>query len=105
MNLFNSLNARASNPNNLNIFSGIFNAKWFIIVLIVEFFAQQVMVDYGSQKLTIVAVLFGTGELSMTHNIVAYVLGFLSIPIGIASKKIPIEKFYFTEKWTLEQDP
>jgi magnesium-transporting ATPase (P-type) len=101
MNLFNSINVRASNPDDLNIFSGITNALWFVLVLALEFFIQQTMINYGSQELTIAAVLFGTGQLSTTMNIVAYVLGFLSIPIGIASKKIDESKFEFTKKWTL----
>lgn len=106
MNLFNSLNARASDPDNLNIFAGIMNAKWFVIVLIIEFFIQQSMINYGSQKLEIFAVLFGTGELSTVQNIVAYVIGFLTIPLGIVTKKfIPVEKFSFTKEWTLENDP
>lgn len=105
MNLFNMINARASNPDSLNIFDGITNAKWFVIVLIIEFVIQQTMINYGSQDLSIVAVLFGTGELSTVQNIIAYVLGVLTIPIGIGSKKIDIKKFDFTIKWTLESDP
>jgi hypothetical protein len=37
-------------------------------------------------------------------NVVAWVLGALSLAVGVVAKVLPQEKFAFTADWTLEQD-
>lgn len=104
MNLFNAINCRIIAMDQLNVFATIHHNWIFIIVLGGEMFFQQWMVSCGSQQLTIQAALLGTGELTTTMNVVAWVLGALSLAVGVVSKTLPQEKFQFTADWTLEQD-
>jgi hypothetical protein len=64
------------------------------------------MVNCGSKTMTIQSALLGTGEITMTMNIVAWVLGASSLPIGIVAKKIDRKIFMFTESkaWYLESE-
>merc|ERR1711990_560952 len=104
MNLFNAVNCRVVAISELNVFSTLFDNWIFLIILAIEIFLQQVMINFGSQNLTTAAALLGTGELTSTMNAIAYVIGACSLLVGVAAKKIPTSYFTFTENWTLEQE-
>jgi hypothetical protein len=62
------------------------------------------MVSSGSQDLDVLAAVLGTGEITVGMNAVAWVIGALSLAVGVASKQLPQSKFMFTESWTLEHE-
>lgn len=100
MNLFNSFNCRVISIAQLNVFESLFNNFMFIFIVIAEFCFQQWMVNCGSTTMTIQSALLGTGEITRTMNIVAWVLGATSLPIGIAAKTLDRTTFKFTDsKW------
>lgn len=102
MNLFNAINCRVVSITELNMFATLHHNLIFLLILAIEFFVQQVMINNGNQKLTPIAAILGTGELTTNMNIVAYVIGACSLLVGVAAKKIPPNYFTFTENWTLE---
>lgn len=106
MNLFNAINCRAGDPEQLNLFAGMTAAKWFFVVLSLEFAVQQLMINCGSQQPQFLAILLGTGELSLHENVACYLLGIMSVPVGLLAKKFANRlSCEFTKKWTLEQGP
>jgi Ca2+-transporting ATPase len=104
MSIFNQINCRNIDSNNMNPFANIQNHFGFIFIFCIEITVQQFMVLKGSDKLSVASVLLGTGHISHIEQIVCYVLGLLVIPIGLAAKKIPDEAFSWTAAISLE-DP
>ena len=106
MNLFNTINCRVIALSEKNVLATIHHNLIFVFVLVGEFLFQQWMVNCGSQSMKIQSALLGTGELTLAMNIVAWVLGALSIPVAIAAKSIDPKHFKFTEgqTWSLEKD-
>ena len=47
MQLFNQINARMLKVDEWNIFKGIFDNKYFVLVAIITFVVQMVMVEVG----------------------------------------------------------
>lgn len=103
MSLFNTVNCKVISPGEVNVFHTLLQNWAFLIVLIAELFFQQWMVNCGRQTLTIQAALLGTGKLTSAMNAVAWVLGALTIVVGVAAKKAPAKHFTFTKEWSLEQ--
>jgi len=106
MNLFNAINCRVIAMNELNVFKTLHHNWIFIMVLIAEFLFQQWMVQCGSQDMTIQSAILGTGKLTKAMNIVAWVLGALSLAVGVGAKKVPTKYFEFTDGtfWSLEKE-
>jgi hypothetical protein len=64
MNIFNMINCRVVDKDEINVFKTLFNNYIFWIILAIEITIQQVMINQGSMKLTIGSALLGTGPLT-----------------------------------------
>jgi hypothetical protein len=65
MNIFNMINCRVVDKDELNVFKTIFNNYIFWLILLIEILIQQLMINQGSVKLTIGSALLGTGPLTV----------------------------------------
>jgi magnesium-transporting ATPase (P-type) len=81
MNLFNQMNARKVNDEEMNIFSNVHNNLMYILILIVEFFVVYVMVHYNPQ-------VFSAAQISNTQHWIAFIFGVLSLAVGAGLKKV-----------------
>jgi len=102
MSLFNTVNCKVISPGEVNVFHTLLQNWAFVIVLAAELCLQQWMVNCGRQTLTIQAALLGTGKLTSGMNAAAWVLGALTLVVGVVAKKAPVKHFAFTKAWSLE---
>lgn len=94
MNLFNSINARVVDADELNVFKTLFNNPIYWFVLSAEFGVQYLMLWLGGggpdalgSKIT------GTGPLTATQHIVCLCLGASVLLINPLVKMVPRDKF------------
>lgn len=87
MNLFNQISSRKLGWDEINIFSSLFNNKWFLIVLIAEGAFQWLIVQWGG----ILGMIFRTTPLDYIQWItcLSFAIGSLLVNLGI--KFIPPE--------------
>jgi hypothetical protein len=96
MSLFNQFNCRNIDSDNLNPLHNICNHLIFVFVWALEIFIQQTMVSKGSDKLSMISALLGTGHLEHWETATAYGLAVSTILVHFIAKKIPNDAF----KWT-----
>lgn len=102
MNIFNMMNCRV-NTNELNIFSNIFNNKYFWLIVAFEF-AVQVGFIWFTKDEVIAKLLFTTSQ-SVAMVATAWTLGALVLPVrALFVKVIPEKAFDFMSSLNLEED-
>jgi magnesium-transporting ATPase (P-type) len=102
MNLFNQINCRVVDPNELNVFKSLFNNPIFWVVLSLEVGLQQLMINAGHWPLG--SALLGTAPLTANMVWTAWGLGALSLGVNVGIKKIPLSLFEFTKNVDLETE-
>lgn len=102
--LFNQFNCRNIEQENLNPFTNILNHLFFFFIWVVEIAIQQTMVMYGTDEISVVAALLGTGHLRWWEHMTAYILGALTIGVFVAAKKIPDSAFEWTSALLKDDD-
>ncbi|KAK3825887.1 MAG: PMCA-type calcium-translocating P-type ATPase [Benniella sp.] len=95
--IFNELNSRRLD-NRLNIFSGIQNNRYFIVIFIIMLVFQAVIVEFGGSA-------FKTSGLDGTQWGICIGLGFLSLPFGVLIRLIPNSLFGGLPKWVDHSPP
>lgn len=88
MNLFNQINCRVVDPNELNVFKTLLNNPYFWLITGIEVANQVVMLWLGNFNLT--SVLLGTAPLTPGMNVAAWIFGAFSLVVNIGLKKIPM---------------
>lgn len=81
--LFNEVNARK--PDHLNIFTGLLNNRLFMGILITTLVLQVIIVEVLNN-------FASTVKLDWQHWLICIVIGFLSWPIAVILKLIPVPK-------------
>lgn len=81
--LFNEVNARK--PEELNIFKGLFSNSMFVGILCSTIILQVIIVEFLNK-------FASTVKLSWQHWLICIVIGFLSWPIALIAKLIPVQK-------------
>lgn len=100
MNWFNTFNCRIIDPDELNITKGIFNNFYFWAIMGIELFIQVCMIKAG--KTVLGSALLGTASLEPLQTMACWLFGAFSLVVGVISKKIPVEKFYFVDNVDFE---
>jgi magnesium-transporting ATPase (P-type) len=91
MNLFNQINCRSLDKDNINAFLHIHKNFVFIFVVLLEFIITFMMVRAGEVNLG--SSIFGTAPLTTTCHIVCWVLGASVLAVNIVVKRIPLDLF------------
>lgn len=92
MNWFNTFNCRLIEKDEVNIFtSNLFNNNLFWIVMLTELGIQYLMIN-ASQS-TVGSALFGTAPITNMQALTCWIFGFMSIPLNVIFKKIPLSSF------------
>ena len=102
MNLFNQINCRVLDPNEINIFRSLFNNVYFWIVLIAEVFIQQLLINAASSRLG--SALIGTAPLTYNKQLICWILGSLSLVVNVISKYIPEDLIKFSDYFDIETE-
>ena len=95
--VFNSINARKLNPKELDIFEGIEDNIYYVIVQGFIVFGQIVLVTFGGRAVR-------TQPLSIFQHICCGLIASLSLGVGYLVKKIPIDMSEKIEKTKEEID-
>ena len=82
--VFNSINARKLNPNEFNIFKGIKDNIYYIIVQSFIIFGQIILVNFGGRALR-------TQPLSICQHLYCILIASLSLVVGFLIKLIPYD--------------
>ena len=102
MNLFNQINCRVVDGNELNVFKTLFNNIFFWMIFVFEAVLQVLMVQSGNSQLG--SALLGTAPMTTSMQITCWVLGALSLVVNIGLKKIPLDKFQFMDDIDIETE-
>jgi len=103
MNLFNMLNCRVHDSEDLNIFKDILSNPLFLLIIIFEFVVTNLMVRGGAASLP--SSIFGTAEITNGQAIVCWVFGALSLVVNFVAKQLPLDPFIkFAKKFDVESD-
>jgi Ca2+-transporting ATPase len=102
MNLFNQINCRVVDANELNVFTTLFNNPTFWVIMAFEFGVQQLMINAGHS--TLGSALLGTAPLTQGMVATCWGFGIFSLVVNVALKKIPLENFAFVRHIDLETD-
>jgi len=102
MNLFNMINCRVVDGNEINVFKTLFNNYLFWVILLLEVFLQQCMIWAGDDKLG--SALLGVTKLTTNQQIICWVIGAFSLVVNVIGKKIPLQFFRFAGKIDLETE-
>jgi len=70
----------------LNVFSGFFNNKWFIIIFVLTIVIQCILVELGGQAVK-------TYPLNMQQNLICLGIGALELVWGLILKFLPLGWF------------
>ncbi|EPB81850.1 hypothetical protein HMPREF1544_11434 [Mucor circinelloides 1006PhL] len=79
--IFNEVNCRRID-NQLNIFKGVYQNKFFMLIFSISVIGQVVIVCYGGTA-------FQTVRLSKNHWFLCVLIGLASIPIGVLIRLVP----------------
>ena len=82
--VFNSINARKLNPKDINVFEGIKDNIYYIIVQSFIIFGQIILVTFGGRAVR-------TQPLSILQHIYCILIASLSLVVGFLVKLIPID--------------
>ena len=102
MNLFNQINCRVVDANEINVFATLFNNPTFFVIFAFEFFVQQMMINAGYSNLG--SALIGTAPMTVGQTWTCWGLGVLSLAMNVALKQIPLEMFAFVRYIDLETE-
>lgn len=91
MNLFNMVNCRVVEADNIDVFSTLFNNSTFWIVFLFEFGIQHLMVN--AAYTTLGSALLGTAPLTSGQTALCWGLGAFSLVVNVILKQIPLENF------------
>ena len=94
MNMFNQINCRVVDANEINVFKTLLNNPYFWFIFAGELVVQQLMVSGGGTSV-LASVLLGTAQLSAPMQATCWCLGAFSLVINVALKQIPSENFKF----------
>ena len=94
MNLFNQINCRVLDANEINVFKTLLNNPMFWFVLAGEVFIQQLMINLGGTVLG--SACLGTAELDLPMQVTCWCLGAFSLVVNVALKQIPLDVFIRT---------
>lgn len=83
MNLCYQISCRKLDWDNLHIYKHIFNNKWFLFVMGIEFGAQWLIVQFP-----LCNQIFRTTPLQLNMHITCWMFGVGSIIVNLAAKKI-----------------
>ena len=102
MNLFNQINCRVVDKDELNVFKTLSPVRhpWFWAILAFEITVQQFMIC-GAET-TLGSALLGGAPLSLPQQLVAWVLGASELVTNLIIKQIPIGNFQFFAEINLE---
>lgn len=104
MNMFNQINCRVVDDDEINVFKTLGNNSIFWLVFGGEMAMTHVMIMAGKSNFG--QAVLGVTTLSLVQYIVAWVLGALSLPLFVLTKKVvpmaPFQKLMV--KFDLEQD-
>lgn len=104
MNLFNQINCRVVDPDELNVFKTLFNNPTFWAVMIFELVIQNWMIWLAQSDIG--SVLVGTAPLHTHQTITCWCLGAGSLIVYPLVKLIPMAKLEpITKHLDLEKDP
>lgn len=91
MNLFNMINCRVVDAEEINVFKTLLNNPIFWGIIGFEILIQQLMINAASS--TLGSALLGTAPLTTGMQITCWVFGALSLGVNVGIKKIPLDKF------------
>ncbi|KAI8647336.1 PMCA-type calcium-translocating P-type ATPase [Parasitella parasitica] len=83
--IFNEVNCRRID-NQLNIFKGVLQNKFFMLIFTISIVGQIIIVQYGGTA-------FQTVPLSKSHWVMCVLIGLASIPIGVLIRLVPDSLF------------
>ena len=87
MNIFNAINCRVVEAEDINIFRTILNNPLFWIITLIEVSAQCGMLFIGSWN-GLGSILLGTTGLTAVQQITAWVIGASVLPVNLLIKKV-----------------
>ncbi len=82
--VFNSINARKLNPKDINVFEGIYDNIYYILVQSFIVFGQIILVTFGGRAVR-------TQPLSLLQHTYCILIASLSLVVGFLVKLIPID--------------
>ncbi|CAO3573393.1 unnamed protein product [Mortierella alpina] len=94
--IFNEVNCRRLD-NRLNIFAGIQNNRYFMVIFVIMVVFQILIVEFGGAA-------FETEKLSATQWLICVLLGLLSLPAGVLIRLIPDAAFGSLKNWVNNGD-
>ena len=86
LNIFNLINARKLEPNELNVFENFCNNQLFFVILVISLVVQVLLVDFGGKVIQ-------TVPLSPAANVVCVGLGLSELLVGVLIKCLPLSWF------------
>lgn len=96
MNMFNQINCRVVDKDEINVFGNVLNNFWFWAVFAFEMFIQINMVHAGDSLIG--SALLGTATLDFNMELTCWILGVFSLIVNVISKQIPVETFKFANE-------
>lgn len=94
MNLFNSINSRVVDPEEMNVFKTLFNNHIYWIIIAIEFGVQYFMLWLGEGGVdSLGSKITGTTKLTATQHIICLCLGLSVLLVNPLVKMVPREKF------------
>ena len=102
MNLFNMINCRVVDKNDIDVFSNLFNNIFFWIIFAFELGVQQFMINAANS--TLGSALLGTAPMTGAQTAVCWGLGAFTLVVNVILKQIPVEKFAFIRHIGLETE-
>ena len=86
MQVFNLINARKLDVNEMNVFKNFCNNPVFFVILLLEIGLQWAIVAVGGRY-------FKTYHLTLEHNLLCLGIGASMIPVGFIVRCIPVNWF------------
>jgi magnesium-transporting ATPase (P-type) len=84
MNLFNQINCRVIDANEINVFKTLFNNPTFFVILAFELFIQNLMIKAGHS--TLGSALIGTAPMTAGQSWTCWGLGILTLGVNVLLK-------------------
>ncbi|KAF9953887.1 hypothetical protein BGZ70_000071 [Mortierella alpina] len=94
--IFNEVNCRRLD-NRLNIFAGIQNNRYFMVIFVIMVVFQILIIEFGGAA-------FETEKLNATQWLICVLLGLLSLPAGVLIRLIPDAAFGSLKNWVNNGD-
>ena len=105
MNLFNSINCRVVDAEEMNVFKTLFNNPIYWFVVVAEFGVQYFMLWLGESADGLGSKITGTTKLTVPQHIICLCLGVSVLLINPLVKMVPRDKFVWVSmNINLEED-